>query len=48
MLNIFEVKASDRPGLSQQNLNLKVIRANQVKFGKKSLRVLGQKTTTTY
>ena len=48
MLNNFEVKSSDGPVLSQQNLNLKVIRAKQVKFGKKSLRVLRQKTTTTY
>ena len=38
MLNIFEVKSSAIP--SQQYLNLKVVRANQVKFGEKSLRVL--------
>ena len=43
MSNIFEVKSSDRPVRSQQNLNLKVVRANQVKFGEKSLRVLGPK-----
>ena len=43
MSNIFEVKSSDRPVRTQQNLNLKVVRANQVKFGEKSLRVLGPK-----
>ena len=43
MSNIFEVKSSDRPVRNQQNLNLKVIRANQVKFGEKSLRVSGSK-----
>ena len=43
MSNIFEVKSSDRPVRNQQNLNLKVVRANQVKFGKRSLRVLGPK-----
>ena len=41
MSNIFEVKLSDKPVRSQQNLNLKVVRANQVKLGEKSLRVLG-------
>ena len=41
--NIFEVKSSDRPVRSQQNLSLKVLRANQVKFGEKSYRVLGPK-----
>ena len=39
MSNIFEIKSSDRPVHSQQNLNLKVVRANQVKFSEKSLRV---------
>ena len=29
MSNIFEVKSSCKPARSQQNLNLKVIRANQ-------------------
>ena len=43
MTNIFEVKSSDRPVRSQQNLNLKVARANQVKYGEKNLRVLGAK-----
>ena len=43
MSNIFEVKSSDRPARSQQNLNLKVVRDNQVKSGQKSLRVLGPK-----
>ena len=43
MSNIFEVKSSDRPARSQQNLNLKVVRDNQVKSGEKSLRVLGPK-----
>ena len=33
MSNIFELKTSGRPILSQQNLNLKVVRPNQVKFG---------------
>ena len=32
MLNIFKVKLSDIPIRSQQNLNLKVARAIQVKF----------------
>ena len=41
--NIFEVKSSDRPVRSQQNLNLKVVRANQSKSGEKSLRVLRPK-----
>ena len=41
--NIFEVKSTDRPIRSQQYLNLKVVRANQVKFGEKSLRILGPK-----
>ena len=41
MSNIFEVKSSDRPVRSQQNLNLKVLRANKVKFGEKRLIVLG-------
>ena len=35
MSNIFKVKSSDRPVRSQQNLNLKVVRANQVKFSEK-------------
>ena len=43
MSNIFEVKSSDRPVHNQQNLNLNVVRANQVKFGERSLRVLGPK-----
>ena len=43
MSSISEVKSSDRPVRSQQNMNLKVVRANQVKFGQKSLRVLGPK-----
>ena len=43
MSNIFEVKSSDRPVRTQQNLNLKVVRANQVKFGEKNLRFLGPK-----
>ena len=43
MSNLFEVKSSDRPIHSQQYLNLKVLRANQVKFSEKSLRVLEQK-----
>ena len=45
MSNIFEVNCqlSDRPVRSQQNLNLKVVRGNQVKFGDKILRVLGPK-----
>ena len=43
MSNIFEAKSTDRPIRSQQYLNLKVVRANQEKFGDKSLRVLGQK-----
>ena len=44
MSNIFEFKLSDRPARSQQNLNLKVVRANQVKkFTEKSLRVQGPK-----
>ena len=37
------VKSSDRPVRSQQNLNWKVVRANQVKSGEKNLRVLGPK-----
>ena len=41
--NIFEVKSTDRPICSQQYLNLKVVRASQVKFGQKSVRVLGPK-----
>ena len=41
--NLFEVKSSDRPIHNQQYLNLKVLRANQVKFSEKSLRVLGPK-----
>ena len=40
---MFEVILFDRPAPSQQNLNLKVARANQVKFGEKSLKVLGPK-----
>ena len=43
MSNIFEIKLFDRPARSRQNLNLKVVRADQVKFGEKSLRVLGPK-----
>ena len=43
MSNIFVVKSSDRPVRNQQNLNLKVVRANQVKSGEKNLRVLGSK-----
>ena len=43
MTNIFEVKSSDKPARSQQNLYLKVARAKQVKFGEKSLRVLRPK-----
>ena len=39
MSNIFKVKSSDRPARSQQSQNWKVLRAKQVKFGKKSLRV---------
>ena len=42
MSNIFEVKSSDRPVRSQQNLNFKVVRVNQVKFGENSLRALGR------
>ena len=42
MSNIFEAKSSDRPVRSQQNLNLKVVRVNQVKFDEKSLRALGR------
>ena len=38
MSNIFEVKSFDRPIRSQHYLNLRVVRANQVKFAKKSLR----------
>ena len=37
MSNIFEVNSPDRPVCSQQNINLKVVRANQVKFGEKNL-----------
>ena len=43
MSNIFEVKSSDRPVRIQQNLYLKVVRTNKVKFGEKGLRVLGPK-----
>ena len=43
MSNIFEVKSSDRPARSQQNLDFKVVRDNQVKSDEKSLRVLGPK-----
>ena len=43
MSNIFEVKSSDRPIRSKQYLNLKIVKANRVKFGEKSLRVLGPK-----
>ena len=35
MSNIFEVKSSNRPVLCQQNLHLKVVRANQANFAKK-------------
>ena len=38
---ISEIKSSNRPICNQQNLNLKVVKANQVKIGQKSLRVLG-------
>ena len=41
MSNIFEFKSSDRPVCGQQYLNLKVVRANQMKFDEKSLRALG-------
>lgn len=41
--NIFEFKTSGRPNRSQQNLNLKVVRPNQVKFVEQSLRILGPK-----
>ena len=41
MSNIFQVKLSDRPVCSQRNLNLEVVRANRLKFGKNSLRILG-------
>ena len=37
------LKSFDRPVRSQQNLHLKVIRANEVKFGENSLAVLGPK-----
>ena len=40
MSSIVKFKSSDRPVRSQQYLNLKVVRANQVKFGEKSLRFL--------
>ena len=42
---IFKVKSSDRPACSHQNLNLKVVRDNKVKFGKefKSLRTKNMK-----
>ena len=43
MSNIFKAKTNDRPIRSRQYLNLKVVRANQVKFVEKSLRVLGPK-----
>ena len=43
MSNIFEVKSSDRPAHSQQNLNLKVARANQVKFWRKEFESLKTK-----
>ena len=43
MSNIFKVKSSNRPVHNQQNLNLRVVRANQVKLHKKSLRFLGPK-----
>ena len=36
-------KSSNRPVCNQQNLNLKAVRANQVEFGEKSLRILGPK-----
>ena len=39
----FKVKLSDIPIRSQQNLNLKVARAIQIKFREKSLRALGPK-----
>ena len=40
MSNIVKFKSSDGHVHSQQYLNLKVVRANQVKFGEKSLRFL--------
>ena len=43
MSNIFEFKSSGKPFQSQQNLNLEVVRANQVKFAVKSLRASGPK-----
>ena len=43
MSNIFEFKSSGKPFQSQQNLNLEVVRANQVKFTEKSLRASGPK-----
>ena len=44
MSNISGLKIFHRPNLSQQNLNLKIVdRPNQVKLGKKSLRILGPK-----
>ena len=39
----FRIKSSDRSVRGQQNLNLKVVRASKVKFGKKCLRLLGPK-----
>ena len=41
MSSIFEIKLSDRPARSQRNVNLKVVRVNQVIFGGKILRILG-------
>ena len=38
---ISEIKSSNIPICNQQNLNLKVVKANQVKIDEKSLRVLG-------
>ena len=43
MSNIFEFKSFGRPFQSQQNLNLEVVRASQVKFAEKSLRASGPK-----
>ena len=40
---ISEIKSSKWPICNQQNLNLKVVKANQVKIGEKSLKVLGPK-----
>ena len=44
LANIFRLSSLDRAASKQQDLNLKTIRPNQVKFGKKTLRTLGPKT----